>query len=142
MSSEPEIFIQHIDGIQCRTKEPFDFSFLKEYGKVFKIFDEQNSGCICFGVSDGKNKYFIKFAGVETINNGDTTEFPISDNIDRLKAAVPKYKELVHPLLIRFIESKEIERGYMSVFEWFDGESFSIEIPLIHKKYTALPTDK
>ena len=41
-----KIITQYIDGIQCRTQEPFDFSFLKEYGKVFKVFDEQGSGCI------------------------------------------------------------------------------------------------
>ena len=140
MSNENEIIVQYIDGIPCRTQESFDFSFLKEYGKVFKIFDNQDSGCICFGVSDGKNKYFIKFAGVKTMRHHQHSHIP--DAIDRLKAAVPKYIEMAHPLLIRFIEAKATGDGYMSVFDWFDGESFSVEIPVLHEKYLALPIDK
>ena len=135
-----EIITQYIDGLSCRTSELFDFSFLIEYGKVFKVFDNQDSGCICFGVSDGKNKYFIKFAGVKTMRHHQHSHIP--DAIDRLKAAVPKYIEMAHPLLIRFIEAKSVGGGYMSVFEWFDGESFSVEIPLLHEKYLALPIDK
>ena len=140
MSNEVEIIVQYIDGIPCRTSEPFDFSFLKEYGKVFKIFDEQGSGCICFGISDGRSKYFIKFAGVKTMKHHQNSHVP--DAIDRLKAAAAKYIELSHPLLIRFIEAKAAGGGYMSVFEWFDGESFSVEVPLLHEKYLALPMDK
>jgi len=135
-----DFHVQWIDGIPYRTSEPFDFSFLQGYGKVFKVFDNQDSGCICFGVSDGKNKYFIKFAGVKTMRHHQRSHIP--DAIDRLKAAVPKYIEMAHPLLIRFIEAKAIGGGYMSVFDWFDGESFSVEIPGLHDKYLALPTDK
>jgi len=135
-----ELVIQHIDGISYRLKESFDFSFLNEYGKVFKIFDEQNSGNICFGVSDEKNKYFIKFSGVKTMNY--TPDFPVPDDVDRLKSAVIKYKEMAHPLLINFIEAKEIANGYMLIFDWFDGESFSAEKPELHAKFTALPLEK
>jgi len=135
-----EIITQYIDGLPCRTSEPFDFSFLNEYGKVFKIFDNQDSGCICFGVSDGMNRYFIKFAGVKTMRHHQHSHVP--DAIDRLKAAVPKYIEMANPLLIRFIEAKSVGGGYMSVFEWFDGESFSVEIPPVHEKYLSLTTDR
>ena len=131
-----EITTQYIDGFPCRTQEPFDFSFLKEYGKVFKVFDEQNSGNICFGVSDGTNRYFIKFAGVKFMKYHPS--FPVSDDIDRLKAAAIKYKEMAHPLLINLIEAKAVGGGYMLVFDWFDGESFSAEIPELHAKFTAL----
>ena len=128
--------IQYIDGITCRLKEPFDFSFLETYGKVFKVFDEQASGCICFGVSNENKKYFIKFAGVQTINNHD---LPVSDAIERLKATVPKYKDLAHSLLIRFIEAKEVGGGYMMVFDWYDGESFSVEQSIPYGKFISLP---
>ena len=115
-----DFHVQYIDGIPCKLKEPFDFSFLGKYGKVFKVFDEQASGCICFGVVDGEKKYFIKFAGVRTINNHD---LPVSDAVARLKAAAPKYTELAHPLLINLLEAKSIGNGYMLVFGWEDGES-------------------
>jgi len=134
-----DFHVQYLNGIPYKLKEPFDFSFLSEYGKVFKIWDEQASGCICFGVSNGEHKYFIKFAGVKTVNNYD---LPVSDAIARLKAAVIKYKEMAHPLLIRLIEAKEIGNGYMIVFDWFDGENFSVETPILYEKFKALPINE
>jgi len=49
---------------------------------------------------------------------------------------------MAHPLLIRFIEAKAVSGGYMSVFDWCDGESFSVETPLLYEKYLALPKAK
>lgn len=54
------------------------------------MFDIQSSGNLCFGVEKADKKYFIKFAGVKTINDHDLL---VEDAIARLKAAVPKYKE-------------------------------------------------
>lgn len=48
-----DFYIQYTDGIPYKLKAPFDFSFLSKYGKVFKVFDNQDSGNICFGVTDG-----------------------------------------------------------------------------------------
>ena len=45
-------------------ESPFDFSFISKYGTIFKVFDDRNSGNICFGVKTDDGKcYFIKFAG-------------------------------------------------------------------------------
>ena len=55
--------MQCIDGIPFKLKSPFDFSFLSEYGRVFKVFDDQDSGNICFGTEKDGQRYFIKFAG-------------------------------------------------------------------------------
>ena len=58
-----DFYIQWIDGIPFKLKAPFDFSFFRRYGTVFKAFDEQGSGNIAFGVRNGEKKCFIKFAG-------------------------------------------------------------------------------
>ena len=42
-------YLQYIDGIPFKLKSTFDFSFMKEYGTVFKVYDDQDSGNICFG---------------------------------------------------------------------------------------------
>lgn len=131
-----DFYVQYIDDIPCVLKEPFDFSFLGKYGEVFKIFDKQASGAICFGVSNGENRYFIKFAGVQTINNFD---LPVSDAVARLKAAVPKYRELKHPLLINLLDSMEIGGGFMLLFDWEDGESFGDQNSELHEKFFSLP---
>ena len=54
---------QWIDGVSFILKAPFDFSFLSEYGEIFRVFDDQDSGNICFGAAKGEVKRFIKFAG-------------------------------------------------------------------------------
>lgn len=41
---------QEIDGIQFQMKEKFDFGFLRAYGKLFQVFDDQDGGNICFGM--------------------------------------------------------------------------------------------
>ena len=53
--------IQKIDGIEFKIKEPYDFGFLGEYGKVFKVFDDQDSGNICFGTEKDGQKYLSIF---------------------------------------------------------------------------------
>lgn len=52
--------MQEIDGIKFKIKKPYDFNFLSVYGKVFKVFDNQDSGNICFGTVKDDIKYFIK----------------------------------------------------------------------------------
>ena len=61
-----DFYIQYTDGVPYKLKASFDFSFLSKYGKVFKVFDNQDSGNICFGVADGDKRYFVKFAGAPT----------------------------------------------------------------------------
>ena len=57
---------QRIDGVTYKLKEPYDFSFLSKYGKVFKVFDEQGIN-VCFGVKDGERRLFVKFAGAKPV---------------------------------------------------------------------------
>ena len=112
-----DFYIQWTDGKPYKLKSPVDFSFLSKYGKVFKVFDNQGSGNICFGVADSENKYFVKFAGAPTGNYSGAPQ----DAIERLKCAVPAYWDLAHPNLIRLISDEEINNGYAVVFEWVDA---------------------
>ncbi|HZK39695.1 MAG TPA: phosphotransferase [Clostridia bacterium] len=112
-----DFYIQWIDGIPYKLKAPFDFSFISKYGKVFKIFDNQGSGNICFGMAEDENKYFVKFAGAPTGNYTGTAE----DAIERLKRAVPTYQDLAHPNVINLIKAEEIGGGYAAVFDWVDA---------------------
>ena len=105
--------IQKIDGVKFKIKEEYDFSFLSKYGKVFKVFDDQDSGNICFGTDNGNEKYFVKFAGAKTAEyDGET-----SDAVSRLKSTVSIYENLKHKNLIEYIESKEINNGICVVWK-------------------------
>lgn len=131
--------VQWIDGVLIRLKNPYNFDFIHQYGTVFKLIDGQSSGNLCFGVEKDGRRYFVKFAGAETINNYD---LPVGDAIARLKAAVPKYRDLDHPLLINLVKAEEIGGGFAIVFDWEDGESFGDQNPLLHERFLTLPIDK
>ena len=97
-------YLQYIDGIPFKLKSTFDFSCMKEYGTVFKVYDDQDSGNICFGTEKDGQRYFVKFAGAPTEQYGGDP----ADAISRLKATLPIYSDLKHENLIELIEAKEM----------------------------------
>jgi serine/threonine-protein kinase len=140
-----DFHVQYIDGMPCKTTEPFDFSFLKKYGKVFKVFDEQGSGNISFGVENGEKKYFVKFAGAPKenyISNRDSGAVDTISAIKMLKAAVPLYTELAHHTLIKFITAEDIGGGYAAVFEWEDAAGIEPYNSPDYFKFMKMPTEK
>lgn len=128
-------YIQYINEIPYKLKSPFDMSFIEKYGQVFKVYDDQDSGNICLGVQNGDAKYFIKFAGAPTQRYDGTPK----DAIERLKATVPIYRDLVHENLIKFITSEEIGGGFAIVFEWTDGECMGKMYPQSRQKFMQMP---
>ncbi len=126
---------QEIDGIQFQIKEKFDFGFLRAYGSVFRVFDAQDSGNICFGTEKDGEKYFIKFAGARTAAyDGEPCEA-----VGRLKTTVPIYENLKHKNLIEYVESKEIDNGFAIVSKWADGVCMGRMYPESHRMFMALP---
>ena len=133
-----DFYIQFIDGVPLKLKSPFDFSFLRKYGAVFKVLDDQDSGNICFGISDGEKRYFIKFAGAPA----ERACVSVEEAVANLKRTVPIYKDLAHPTLIRYIDSEEISGGFTVVFDWLDAECPHPMYPLSRKKFMTLPLEK
>jgi serine/threonine-protein kinase len=130
-----DFYIQYIDDVPYKLKAPFDMSFIGQFGKVFKVFDDQDSGNICFGVQNGESRYFIKFAGAPTEQYPGTPE----DAIARLKATVPVYQDLTHPNLLKFIGSEEVGCGFAVTFEWTDGECMGRQYPMTRRKFLQIP---
>ncbi|MEK5024206.1 serine/threonine protein kinase [Paenibacillus sp. FSL M7-1046] len=107
-----------IDEATFQLQEAYSFDWLTAMGRVFRVFDEQDSGNISFGVEQDGCKYFVKFAGVKTMEfHGDPAEA-----VERLIQAVPLYEELRHPSLIQLLSHGPVETGYAVVFEWTEGE--------------------
>ena len=129
-----DFYIQWIDNVPHRMKSPFDFSFLSKYGKVFKVFDAQDSGNICFGMADGDNKYFVKFAGAPT----ECACVSIDEAVANLKRTVPIYRDLAHPNLIKLIDAEEIDGGFAMVFEWADAECMHPMYPMSRRKFLQM----
>ncbi|MCL2775101.1 MAG: phosphotransferase [Oscillospiraceae bacterium] len=132
-----DFHVQYTDGVPYKLKSPFDFSFLKKYGIVFKVYDDQDSGNICFGVMDGENKYFVKFAGAPTERADVSTEEAIAN----LKRTVPVYRDLAHPLLTKLINAEEIGGGFAMIFEWTDAECMGKQYPVSREKFMQLPIE-
>lgn len=130
-------YLQYIDGIPFKLKSAFDFSFMKEYGTVFKVYDDQDSGNICFGTEKDGQRYFVKFAGAPTEQyNGDP-----ADAISRLKSTLPIYSDLKHKNLIELVEAKEIGGGFVMVFKWADGDCMGRMYPAAHRRFMQLPVN-
>ncbi|MDD4495350.1 MAG: phosphotransferase [Eubacteriales bacterium] len=140
-----DFYVQWVDGIPYKLKAPFDFSFLRKYGKVFKAFDEQGSGNISFGIENGDKKYFIKFAGAPKpnyISNPDSGAVDAASAIRFLKAAVQLYTELAHPTLIKFVSAEEIGGGYAAVFDWENAIGIEPKGSPDYMKFMQMPIEK
>jgi len=108
-----------INGVYFKLKEPHDFSWLNELGQVFCVFDQQDSGNICFGLSRGGKRQFVKYAGaITTQYTGEA-----SQAIARLMQARGVYSHLRHDTLITMTDAFSTADGYSLVFDWFDGET-------------------
>lgn len=130
-----DYYLQYTDGVPYKLKSPFDFGFIGKYGKVFKVFDDQDSGNICFGTEKDGQNYFVKFAGAPTKAYNGTAK----EAIRRLKSTLPIYEDLKHKNLIELVCAEEIGGGFAMVFKWAEGDCAGRQYPEAHRKFTALP---
>ncbi|GGF84543.1 hypothetical protein GCM10010913_02490 [Paenibacillus aceti] len=111
-------FTYHINEVTFQLKDRVDISWLQELGTVFAVFDQQDSGNICFGVKQEGQKKFVKYAGARPMDyQGDPAEA-----VSRLRNAIPIYYELKHPNLIDIVDHFSVKEGHVAVFQWFNGE--------------------
>jgi len=78
---------QKIDNVTFILNEFRNLSFLSKHGKVFCVFDQNDSGNISFGVVNDKIKYFVKIAGTKTIESSIQPK----DAVENLKNAMRLY---------------------------------------------------
>ncbi len=108
-----------LDGHNFPLKKQHDFAWLRDWGRVFAVFPLQDSGNLCFGVSDGHRKLFVKYAGAETVNYPGSPQ----DAVERLKKSVAAYSDLKHPAVVNLEANFETKQGFALVFQWNDGQS-------------------
>lgn len=126
--------LQKIDGVPFQIQKPFDFSFLKEYGRLFCVLDGQDSGNICFGTELNGSRYFIKFAGAQPVRySGDP-----ADTVQRLQSASAVWAQLRHENLVQYISSFTAGGGFGLVFQWTDGVCMGRQYPAAHRRFMAL----
>lgn len=111
-----QVFV--LDNISFQLKEEHDFSWIKDLGEVFCVFDQQDSGNICFGIKQNGTKRFVKYAGAKTIAYNGSPE----KAIENLEKSIRIYEDLQHPSLVNLITHFKVEMGYVVIFDWFEGE--------------------
>lgn len=125
---------QDVLGIPVELSAPFDFSFLGRYGRPFCVFDQQQSGNICFGMqSERWGKLFVKFAGAPAVNAAVTP----AQSIQTLRESVPKYEVLsTHPALVTLRGHGDVAGGYAAIFNWAEGVSLRPDKRFGNERYT------
>lgn len=127
-----------LDGISFQLKEAHDFSFLRGYGRVFKVFDDQDSGNICFGCQKGSERFFIKYAGAKTMRGCVSPE----EAADNLRRTVPLYQALKHENLIELLDTFETSGGFGMVFRWTDAQCMGRQYPEAHARFMQMENIK
>jgi serine/threonine protein kinase, bacterial len=108
-----------VDNVEFQLLEAMAFDWLEPLGTVFAVFDQQDSGNLCFGIQTHEGKrVFAKFAGARPIEYAGRPE----EAIPRLQQAVPVYQTLQHPTCVEMLDAFSVPQGYVIVFDWFDGE--------------------
>jgi len=132
-----DFHVQWIDGVPVKLKAPYELSFLGKYGRVFKVFDDQDSGNLCFGMEDGSKKWFVKFAGAPTVR----ANVGAQEAIAALKRSVRIYLDLKHPNLINLVNAEEIGGGFAMMFDWVEGVCMGRQYPEGRACFMGLPTE-
>lgn len=127
-----------LDGISFRINEMHDFSFLHSYGQVFKVFDDQDSGNLCFGCQKGGERFFVKYAGARTIRSCITPE----EAVRNLKRTVSIYQDLRHESLIELLNTFETPNGFGMVFRWTDAQCMGRQYPKAHTRFMQMATGR
>ena len=125
---------QFLDGVPCTVKEAFDFSFLRQWGRVFRAFDQQDSGNLCFGLEKDGRRYFLKFAGARPICfDGEPGEA-----VRLLKKSAQVYRDLAHPILLPMLWDGPAAGGYALLFPWTDALCMGKQYPT-RNDFLAMP---
>ncbi len=107
-----------VDGVPVPLRSAHDLSFLARWGRVFTVFDQQDSGNLCFGLDGPSERRFLKYAGAVTLRY----EGRPRDAVDSLRAAGVRYRALAHPTLVPLLESVDLGDGaHALVFPWVDA---------------------
>ncbi|WP_196599605.1 hypothetical protein [Pectinatus frisingensis] len=108
----------NLGNIEFQMKKWHDFSWLNSLGKIFCVFSQNDSGNISFGIDDGKERYFVKVAGLKTIESVRTPEEAVAS----LKKAMLIYENIKHPNLIELVKHYSLGEIYIAVFKWTEGD--------------------
>jgi serine/threonine protein kinase, bacterial len=84
-------------------------TYLAEIGSLFRVFDQQDSGCISYGVHTAGRRWFVKYS-----------DKPAS--IAHMMNAAAFHQDISHPRIPKLLHAFRDCSGYAQVYEWVEGE--------------------
>lgn len=107
----------NLQGLPVQLRTFHDLSFVESYGRVLRVFDQLNSGLLCFQIQQGDKRCFLKYAGAPMLKSMETPE----QSMQRLRLAAPRYETLRHPALAAFRGARDYGSGFACLFDWIEG---------------------
>ncbi|WP_018348940.1 hypothetical protein [Longispora albida] len=84
-------------------------AYLSRVGEVFRVFDQQDSGCVAYGVEIGTERWFVKTAREARAE-------------DSLRRAVAFHAMVQHPAIIPIRHAISVAGSLALVYPWRAGE--------------------
>lgn len=84
-------------------------TYLSSIGNIFTVFNQQDSGCISYGVQAAEQNWFVKYSESR-------------EAIGYMKNAEAIHQEVAHPQMPKLLNSFTTDLGFALVYEWVDGE--------------------
>ena len=97
--------------------------FLASAGRIFAVFDQQDSGNVSFGVETSEGRFFVKTAGAAGSGGLPLTH---EERVGLLRNAERLARSVRHPALTHFERSLDSGWGPMLVYRWAEGEHLHV----------------
>lgn len=91
-------------------------ALVKGTGDYFSIFDQQDSGCIAWGVEVAGQRWLIKYADNDSRNGFDVRAVAVMQN------AVSFHANVSHPAIVPLLQHVVLPEGFALVYPWVEGE--------------------
>ena len=92
-----------------RSDAPTVSALLTDVDAVFRTFDQQDSGCVSYGVHVAGQRWFLKAASAPSAVNS-------------LRSAIRLHAAVRHPTIIGLRRVVETPTTPVLVYPWYDGE--------------------
>lgn len=85
----------------------------------FRTFDQQDSGCIAWGVEVNGERLLVKYA------DHDSRDGRGCRAVEALQSAIKFHEAVAHPSIVSLLTHRTLSEGVALIFPWVDGEVLS-----------------
>lgn len=120
----------YAQGLPVQLRQFHDLSFIDDFGRLLRVFDQLPSGLLAFQMEKDGRRYMLKYAGAQTLQGMDEPGLVVQ----KLRAAAPWYEQLRHPALCGLRQARDYGSGFACLFDWVEG----LPLAPLQENYLAL----